>query len=38
MGYSPEIEAGKLDVKDVLQPIWEEAGKALGREFEYPTN
>jgi ribonuclease Z len=36
MGYSPEIEAGKLDVGDVLQPIWEDAGKALGRKFEYP--
>jgi ribonuclease Z len=36
-GYSPEIEAGRLDVDDVIQPIYEEAGKALGRKFPYPT-
>ena len=36
VGYSPEIEAGRLDVDDVIKPIYEEASKALGREFEYP--
>ncbi len=36
IGYSPEIEAGRLDVDDVIRPIYEEAGEALGREFEYP--
>lgn len=36
MDYSPEIIAGKLDVDDVIKPIYEEASKALGREFEYP--
>ena len=38
VGYSPEIEAGRLDMREVLEPIFEEAGEALGREFEYPTN
>jgi ribonuclease Z len=34
--YSPEIEAGRLDMDDVIRPIYEEASEALGREFEYP--
>jgi len=38
VGYSPEIWAGRLDVDDVIKPIYEEAGKALGREFAYPEN
>ena len=38
VGYSPEIWAGRLDVDDVIKPIYEEAGKALGREFPYPEN
>ena len=38
VGYSPEIWAGRLDVDDVIKPIYEEAGKALGRTFEYPEN
>jgi ribonuclease Z len=38
VGYSPEIWAGRLDVDDVIKPIYEEAGEALGREFEYPKN
>jgi ribonuclease Z len=38
VGYSPEIEGGRLDVDDVIRPIYEEAGKALGREFEYPND
>jgi ribonuclease Z len=36
IGYSPEIEAGRLDVDDVIRPIYEEASKALGKEFPYP--
>jgi ribonuclease Z len=36
--YSPEIEAGRFNVDDVIKPIYEEAGKALGRKFEYPEN
>jgi ribonuclease Z len=36
VGYSPEIEAGKLDMRDVLEPIYKEASEALGRKFEYP--
>ena len=38
VGYSPEIEAGRWDVDDVIRPIYEEASEALGRDFEYPTN
>jgi ribonuclease Z len=35
--YSPEIAAGRFDdVDEVIRPIWEEAGQALGREFKYP--
>jgi ribonuclease Z len=37
IGYSPEIEAGKLDMSDVLKPIYKEASEAVGREFKYPT-
>jgi hypothetical protein len=36
VGYSPEIEAGRLDVDDVIRPIYEEASEALGRKFEFP--
>jgi ribonuclease Z len=38
VGYSPEIEAGRWDVDDVIRPIYEEASEALGREFPYPEN
>ena len=38
VGYSPEITKGRFNVDDVLKPIYEEAGRALGREFEYPSN
>jgi ribonuclease Z len=34
--YSPEIEAGRYDMDDVIRPLYEEASKALGRDFEYP--
>lgn len=36
IGYSPEIEAGKLDVEDVLSPIFEEMSEAVGKDFPYP--
>jgi len=36
VGYSPEIWDGRLDVDDVIRPIYKEAGEALGREFAYP--
>jgi ribonuclease Z len=36
VGYSPEIWAGRLDMDDVIRPIYEETSKALGREFKYP--
>jgi ribonuclease Z len=39
VGYSPEIWAGRFDdVDEVIRPIYEEAGQALGREFEYPSD
>jgi ribonuclease Z len=38
IGYSPEIEGGRLDVDDVIRPIYEEASEALGKEFKYPEN
>jgi ribonuclease Z len=34
--YSPEISAGRLDMRDVLEPIYKEASEAQGREFPYP--
>jgi len=36
VGYSPEIEAGRLNVDDVIRPIYKQASEALGREFKYP--
>ena len=36
IGYSPEILAARLDVDDVVRPIYEEASEALGKEFKYP--
>jgi hypothetical protein len=30
------VEGGKLDMSEVLKAIYEEAGRALGRKFEYP--
>ncbi|MGI9357645.1 MAG: guanitoxin biosynthesis MBL fold metallo-hydrolase GntH [Rhizobiaceae bacterium] len=38
VGYSPEIEAGRWDVDDVIRPIYKEAEEALGREFPYPSD
>ena len=38
VGYSPEIVAGRLDVEDVVRPIYEEASKAVGRELPYPES
>jgi ribonuclease Z len=38
IGYSDFIVEGKLDYRDVLEPIYEEAGEAVGRTFEYPDN
>lgn len=38
VGYSPEIEAGRLDMRDVLEPIYEEASEATGKKFEYPAD
>ena len=35
--YSPEIEAGRLDMEDVLGPIFEQASEVVGRKFEYPS-
>jgi ribonuclease Z len=36
IGYSDFIAGGKWNVDDVLRPIYEEASKAVGREFPYP--
>ena len=36
IGYSDFIVEGKLDYRDVLEPIYREAGEAVGRTFEYP--
>ncbi|MFO1104391.1 MAG: guanitoxin biosynthesis MBL fold metallo-hydrolase GntH [Methylocystis sp.] len=38
IGYSDFIANGKWNVDDVLRPIYEEAGKALGRDFPYPSD
>ena len=38
VGYSPEIEAGRWNVDDVVRPIYEEASEAVGRDFPYPEN
>jgi hypothetical protein len=34
--YSPEIEAGRYNMDEVIRPIWDEASEALGREFVFP--
>jgi len=36
LAFSDFTKNGYWDVDDVLRPIYEEAGKALGREFPYP--
>ena len=36
LGYTDFIIGGKLDVDDVLRPIYEEASQVVGREFVYP--
>ncbi len=36
VGYSALIEGGRLDMSDVLKPIYREASDAVGRKFEYP--
>jgi ribonuclease Z len=36
VGYSPEIEAGRLDMSEVLKPIYQKASDSVGRKFEYP--
>jgi ribonuclease Z len=36
IGYSDFTKAGYWDVDDALRPIYEEASKAVGKEFPYP--
>ena len=36
LGYTDFIIDGKLDVDDVLRPIYEEASQVVGQEFVYP--
>lgn len=38
IGYSDFISDGRMNVDEVLEPIWDEASEKLGREFEYPKN
>jgi ribonuclease Z len=38
VGYSPDIIAGRLDVDDVVRPIYEEASEAVGKDFPYPSS
>ena len=35
-GYSDLIENAKLDYRDVIEPIYQEASQAVGREIPYP--
>jgi hypothetical protein len=34
--FTDFIASGKWDVDDVLRPIYEEASRVMGRQFEYP--
>ena len=36
IGYSDFIVDGKLDYRDVIEPIYREASEAVGRELQYP--
>ncbi len=36
LGFTDYISNGKWNVDDVLKPIYDEAGQALGKEFSYP--
>ena len=36
IGYSDLIAGGKLDYRDVIEPIYREASEAVGREMKYP--
>ena len=36
IGYTDFIAEGVWDVDDVLRPIYEETGEAVGKEFPYP--
>ena len=36
IGFGEFAKSGYWNVDDVLKPIYEEAGQALGREFNYP--
>jgi hypothetical protein len=38
IGYTDFIIEGKMNVDDVLRPIYKEAGDKLGREFTYPND
>jgi ribonuclease Z len=37
VGYSDFIEGGRLDMSDVLKPIYQQESEAVGRKFEYPA-
>jgi ribonuclease Z len=38
IGYSDLIAGGKLDYRDVIEPIYREASEVVGREMKYPEN
>ena len=37
IGYTEFIAGGKLDYRDVIEPIYKEASEAVGRELKYPA-
>ena len=38
LDYSTFISEGKMDMSDVIRPIYKEASESLGREFPYPDD
>jgi ribonuclease Z len=38
LNYSTFISEGKMDMNDVIRPIYKEASESLGREFPYPDD
>jgi ribonuclease Z len=38
IGYSDLVAGGKLDYRDVIEPIYREASEVVGREMKYPEH
>ena len=36
IGYTDFVVGGKLDYRDVIEPIYQEASQVIGRELKYP--